>query len=77
MKKGLKVKEGVNVNLENVCVWIVEKESIQLQLACSDKLGIIDIFIESSESAKFSHGHKVAINEFKRIEREITEYMAE
>jgi hypothetical protein len=75
VKKGLKVKEGFNVNLENVCVWIAGKEFIRLQLACSDDLGIIDIAIEDSESAN-SHGHIVTINEFKRIEREITEYMA-
>ncbi|QUI63540.1 hypothetical protein GSF04_13970 [Pseudoalteromonas sp. A22] len=77
MKKGLKVSDGFNVNLDNVCVWIVETESIQLQLACSDELGIIDIVIEGSEAAKCSEGHRVTINEFKRIEREITEYMAE
>ncbi|WP_375725250.1 hypothetical protein LXN10_07575 [Arcobacter sp. KX21116] len=76
MKKGLHVSNGFNVNLENVCVWIVEKESIQLQMNSAEGMNnLINIILETSdETGSFSH--KVSINEFKRIEREITEYMS-
>lgn len=75
MKKGLHISNGFNVNLENVCVWIVEKESIQLQMNSSDGMNnIINIILETSiEREEFNH--KVPVNEFKRIEREISEYM--
>jgi len=76
MKKGLKISDSFNVNLDNVCAWHVEKEAIQLQLACSEDFAIIDIVIENSEAAKYSGGHCVSINEFKRIEREVAEYMS-
>jgi hypothetical protein len=77
MSKGLKVKEGFNVNLKYVCAWLVEKEHIQLHLACSHELSTINIAIEDSEDAKSSDVHKVTINEFKRLEREIAKYMAD
>ena len=78
MKKGLHIANGFNVNLENVCVWIVEKEKIQLQMSIEADLSIIDIKIENSNKTDFftDTGHSVSINEFKRIEREISEYMA-
>jgi len=75
MKRGLYIADGFNVNLDNVCVWIVEKTSIQLQMANSDEISIIDIHVENSDDSVPSAIHKVPINEFKRIEREISEYM--
>lgn len=75
MKKNLNISGGFNVNLDNVCVWIVEEESIQLQLNGIEELAIIDILLKDSKTAEFRNGHKVTINELKRIEREITEYM--
>ncbi|ADG91855.1 hypothetical protein Arnit_0188 [Arcobacter nitrofigilis DSM 7299] len=74
MKKGLHVSNGFNVNLENVCTWKVQKEWIQIETNSNDGMNIINIILETSnETVGFSH--RVPVNEFKRIEREISEYM--
>lgn len=77
MKKGLNILEGFNVNLQNVAVWIVETNSIQLQMTGMEELSIINIYLERAEvsSSERNYGHVVPVNEFKRIEREISEYM--
>ena len=73
MKRGLHIANGFNVNLDNVCVWIVEKETIQLQMVDSN---LVNIEIENNDKTGFfNDAHLVSINEFKRIEREISEYM--
>ena len=72
LKKGLKVDPEFFVNLEHVCGWIFHEKSIQLQL--SDQ-NIVDIFLESTDETSIITHPTVTINEFKRIEREIKEYM--
>jgi len=69
MRKGLKVIDGVYINLDNICVAIFEEKSLQLQF--SDE-NLIDVHIPG---ASYPAGHKVEINEFKRIEREVKEYL--
>ena len=75
MKKGLHVADGYNINLDNVCVWIVGKNSIQLQTTGAVDFCLIDIYVGGSLDSELHGGHAVTINEFKRIGREINEYM--
>ena len=42
MKKGLKISNGLNVNLDNVCAWYLGKECIQLHLPCSESYSTIE-----------------------------------
>ncbi|WP_444912337.1 hypothetical protein [Microbulbifer sp. PAAF003] len=78
MKKGLHISKGFNVNLENVAVWIIEENSIQLQMTGMQELALIDIHLELPDTNPIDrqYGHVVPVNEFKRIEREISEYMS-
>ena len=73
MKRGLYITDGYYVNLHNVSVWRIKDGFIQLQLSdfylIEIKVDGSDVYIGGDEN--FS----VEINEFKRIEREIFEYM--
>lgn len=70
-KRGLRIDKECCVNLENVCAFLVYKESIHLQLADQN---IIEIHLEESRGSLISAHPSVKINEFKRIERELNEY---
>ncbi len=71
-KQGLKIEKGFYVNLDNVCAWSKRPEHIQFQLTDQN---LIDVYLNDTESSKYGSGTIVEINEFKRIEREITDYM--
>ena len=71
MKTGLKIVDGVYVNLANVCVAIFEEKSIQLQF--SDE-NLINVNVPDPKHP-YSSGYKIEINELKRIERQVKEYL--
>ncbi len=71
-KRGLRLEEEFYVNLDNVCAWSTHPEHIQLQM--SDQ-NLIDIYLNDTLSSKYGSGTNVEINELKRIEREIADYM--
>ncbi|MGR6872906.1 hypothetical protein ACU6U9_11490 [Pseudomonas sp. HK3] len=71
-KKGLKIDSQFHVNLEHVCAFIFYEKSIQLQL--SDQ-NIVDIYIQNHDQLLVAPHSSVSVNEFKRIERELKEYM--
>ena len=72
MKKGLNVSLGLNVNLENVRVWAVGDDFIELGFGGQESLMIC---IEGTVYPGEMDSHPVSVNEFKRIEREIEGYM--
>lgn len=72
LKKGLKVDPEFFVSLEHVCAFIFYEKSIQLQL--SDQ-NIVDIYLQNKDEISVTSHSTVPVNEFKRIEREIKEYM--
>lgn len=78
MKKGLHISNGFNVNLENVAVWIVHENLIQLRMTGMEDLSLIYIHpgLPETKLIDSPDDHVVPVNEFKRIEREISEYMA-
>ena len=72
IKKGLKIDSEFHVNLEHVCAFIFYEKSIQLQL--SDQ-NIVDINVQNKDEISITTHSTVPVNEFKRIERELKEYM--
>ena len=73
MKRGLYITDGYYVNLHNVSVWRIKDDFIHLQLI---EYHYIDIKVDGcDDSIGGDENFSVEINEFKRIEREIFEYM--
>jgi len=73
MKKELRIVEGIYINLDHICSWFIDSGLIVIHTSIGEfKLGLDDTFL-SGGSTYFNH--IVAINELKRIEREIHEYM--
>ncbi len=72
LKRGLRLEKKYFVNLDNVCAWSAHSEHIQLKM--SDQ-NLIDVYLHDTASSKYGSGTIVEINEFKRIEREIADYM--
>lgn len=71
-KRGLRIEQGFYLNLDNVCIWTQHPEHIQFQMTDQN---IINIYLKDSDSSKYTSESNVNISEFKRIERELTEYM--
>ncbi len=71
-KRGLRLEKDFFINLDNVCGWTHHPEHMQFQLTDQN---VIDIYLENSESIPHSSQSHFKINEFKRIERELAEYM--
>jgi hypothetical protein len=71
-KRGLRLEEESYINLDNVCAWNIDPEQIHFQMADEN---LINIYLKDSKSSEYSSETTVEINEFKRIERELMEYM--
>ncbi len=72
LKRGLKIEKGFYINLGNICALIIYPESFQFQM--SDQ-NTINVYLKDSESSKYTSESIVEVNEFKRIGRELSEYM--
>ncbi len=71
-KRGLRLEKEFYINLDNVCAWSITSEQIHFQMVDEN---IINIYLKGSEVSKYTSETTVEINEFKRIERELMEYM--
>lgn len=73
MNKGLKVTEGFYLNLDNICQWHKDQNSITIINSSLDEFCLIEIYVKGTQSSH-DKTHGVELNEFKRIEREISNY---
>jgi hypothetical protein len=71
-KRGLRLEQGFHINLDNLCAWSISPEQLHFEMADEN---IINIYLKDSKSSKYSSETIVEINDFKRIERELMEYM--
>lgn len=73
MKKcGLKIFEYHYINMENLCSFYIEEDNLYLHLTNQGSIHLV------MDEAKRKHANKyqtVSVNEFKRIKREVLEYM--
>lgn len=73
MKKcGLKISDNHYINMENVCSFFIEKDIIHLTLSNE---GIKQLVIDEVKDKYSIEYTAISINEFKRIEREVLEYL--
>ena len=72
IKKGLKIDSEFHVNLEHVCTFIFYENSIQFQLTDQN---VVDVYIQNKDEISVTSHSTVPVNEFKRIVRELNEYM--
>jgi hypothetical protein len=62
--------------MESICYFIKNDDSLQIETSTSSADKIIDIFVENSGiQSPATLNFSVKINEFKRIEREISKYL--
>ena len=71
MKKSLKISNNEFLVLNSIALVIFEDTSIQVQMVHPEM--VIDI-VNKDYNSYFGH-HSVPVNEFKRIERELREYL--
>ena len=76
MNKGLYIAENYYINLAKISSWLNEDNHMQPHLDTTEDLNLVDIELKG-KSGSFSRdsAFKVEINEFKRIERKINEFM--
>ncbi|MBL4796501.1 MAG: hypothetical protein JKY50_03710 [Oleispira sp.] len=76
MKKGLKITDQVFLNKDNICSWFKNDNSMQIITSASRGENTFDIYTDGSNIPKeHNQSFMLEINEYKRIEREINEYM--
>jgi hypothetical protein len=74
MKKGLKIHTGHYINMENLCTFSVNENTMQIHTTGSDDVNVYTLFVKGT--GEFGTlGDPIEINEFKRIEREISQYL--
>lgn len=73
LRRGILIEKGFHINLENVCSWSSHPEYIQFQMTDQN---IINVYVKDSDSSKYTSDSIIEINEFKRIQRELAEYMS-
>ena len=76
MKKGLRITDQFYLNMESICYFIKDDDSLQIETSTSSADKIIDIFLENSGiKSDATLSFSVKINELKRIEREVLQYL--
>lgn len=78
LKRGLRIQDNYIVNLDNVCTCYITKDTITLDMSNQE---IVNVYLKDSEShrltSEINDFAAVEVNEFKRIEREVLEYMGD
>ena len=76
MKRGLRIKDGVFINLNSFVKWHVNETQISIECNnIADDLVPLSIRIKNKHNKDQANTYYVEVNEFKRIKREIEEYM--
>lgn len=73
MKKGLMLVEDCYINMDSIVEWWFDKDSIHIANTLTD--GDPKLIVTEGSEHDIGVAHRVTINEFHRIIREISEYM--